>query len=76
MSIPQEIAVGTYFYAWQGIRTTPIFLLADGKVSWLILLSLVSLLSGGPEQPENTCSLSLRLNRSGMRKPKKDKHQH
>ena len=35
-------------------KTTSVFLPADGEVSWLLLPSLVSLLSGGIVQPENT----------------------
>ena len=30
-----------------GTKTTPVFLPADGEASWLLLASLVSLLSGG-----------------------------
>ena len=37
-----------------GTKTTPVFLLPDGEASWLLLPSLVSLLSGGTVQPENT----------------------
>ena len=36
-----------------GTKTTPVFLPADGETSWLLLPSSVSLLSGGPVQPEN-----------------------
>ena len=35
-------------------KTTPVFLTADGEASWLLLPSLVSLLLGSTEQPENT----------------------
>ena len=35
-------------------KTTLVSLLADGKASWLLLPSSVSLLSGGTVQPENT----------------------
>ena len=38
------------------IKTIPVFLLADGEVSWSLLLSSVSLLLGGTVQPENTHS--------------------
>ena len=34
-----------------GTKTTPVFLTADGEASWLLLPSLVSLLSGGTVQP-------------------------
>ena len=33
-----------------GTKTTPVFLPADGEASWLLLSSLVSLLSGGTVQ--------------------------
>ena len=39
-----------------GTKTTPVFLPADGEVSWLLLPSSVSLLSGGTLQPENNYS--------------------
>ena len=45
----------------RGTKTTPVFLLADGEASWLLLLSLVSLLSGGTVQPENTYSRILKV---------------
>ena len=44
-----------------GTRTTPIFLLAYGEASWLLLPSSVSLVSGGTVQPENTNSCILKL---------------
>ena len=44
-----------------GTKTIPVFLPADGEASWSLLLSLVSLLSGGTMQPENTYSCILRL---------------
>ena len=43
------------------MKTTPIFLPADGEASWLLLPSLVSLLSGGTVQPENTYSSILKV---------------
>ena len=42
-------------------KTTPAFLPADGEVSWSLLPSLVSLLSGGKMQPENTYSRILKV---------------
>ena len=39
-----------------GIKTTLVFLPADGEASWSLLPSSVSLLSGGTAQPENTYS--------------------
>ena len=44
-----------------GTKTTPVFLPADGEAFWLLLLSLVSLLSGGTVQPENTYSRILKV---------------
>ena len=44
-----------------GTKTTPIFLPADEKTSWLLLPSSVSLLSGGIVQPENTYSCILKV---------------
>ena len=35
----------------EGTKTTPVFLPADEEASWLLLPSLVSLLSGGTVQP-------------------------
>ena len=45
----------------QGITTTSVFLTADGEASWLLLPSLVSLLSGGLVQPEKTYSHILKV---------------
>ena len=45
----------------KGTKTTPIFLSADGEASWSLLPSLVSLLSGGTVQPENTYSCILKV---------------
>ena len=39
-----------------GTKTTPVLLPADGEASWSLLPSLVSLLSGGTVEPENTYS--------------------
>ena len=58
-----------------GTKTTPVFLPADGEASWLLLPSLVSLLSDGKVQPENTYSC-IQGDSSGLRKSKNDKHQH
>ena len=44
-----------------GIKTTPVFLLVDGESSWMLRPSLVSLLSGGTVQPENTYSCILKV---------------
>ena len=53
----------------------PVFLPADEETSWWLLPSWVSLLWGGTVQPENTYTV-IQDDRSGLRKPKKDKHQH
>ena len=37
-----------------GTKTTPVFLPADGEVSWLLIPGSVSLLSDSTVQPENT----------------------
>ena len=39
-----EIAVGTHFHGRHGTKTSLLFLTTNGKVSWLLLLSLFSLL--------------------------------
>ena len=69
------MAARTHFYARHDTKTTSIFLPADGEASWSLLSSSVSLLSGGTVQPENTF-LYLHGDRSGLRKPKKDKCQY
>ena len=54
ISTPLEIAVGTHFHVWHDTNTILVFLSIDGEGSWFLLQSLVSLLSGGTVQPENT----------------------
>ena len=44
-----------------GTKTNPIFLPADEEGSWLLLPSVVSLLSGGTMQPENTYFCILKM---------------
>ena len=56
ISAPQEIAVRTNFHAWHGTEITPVFLIADREASWLLLPSLVSLVSGHTVQPKKTYS--------------------
>ena len=58
-----------------GTKTTPV-LAADGKASWLLLPSLVSLLFGGTVQPENTYSRILKGQTRSEKAKQKDKHQH
>ena len=43
-----------------GTKTTQVFLPTDGEASWLLLSSLVSLLSGGTVQPQNILAQSYR----------------
>ena len=57
-------------------KTAPVFLAADREAHWSLLPSLVSLLPYGTVQPENTYSCILKVTTSGLRKPKKDKHQY
>ena len=45
----------------RGTKTTLVFLPADGEASWSLLSSLVSLLSGGTGQPENSNSCILKV---------------
>ena len=59
-----------------GTKTTPAFLLADGEASWLLIQSLVFLLSDGTVQPENTYSRILKVTGQVWESQKKDKHQH
>ena len=44
-----------------GTKTTLVFLSADEEASWSLLPSLVSVLSGGTVQPENTYSRILKV---------------
>ena len=44
-----------------GTKTTQVFLPADGEAPWSLIPSLVSLLSGGKVQPENTYSHILKV---------------
>ena len=59
-----------------GTKTNPVFLPVDGEASWSLLPSLVSLLSGGTVQPENTYSRILKVTGQFWESQKKDKHQH
>ena len=61
ISAPPEIAVGTHFHVRHGTKTISAFLTADGEASWLLLPILVSILSGGTVQPENTYSCILKV---------------
>ena len=44
-----------------GTKTTPVFLPADGEASWVLLPSLVSLLSDSTVKLENTYSHILKV---------------
>ena len=50
---PTEIAVETHFYMGHGNETISVFLPAYGKASYLVLSTLVSLISDGTVQSEN-----------------------
>ena len=58
-----------------GTKTNLVFLTADGEASWLLLLSSVSLLSGGTVQPGNTYSCILKVIGQVCESEKKFKHQ-
>ena len=60
----------------QGTKTTSVFLPADGETSWSLIPSLVSILSRGTVQPENTCSSILKVTGQVWESQKKDKYQH
>ena len=68
ISTALEIVVGTYFHAWHGAKTVPVFLPADGGASWFLLSTSV--------QPENTNAFILKVTGQVWKKPKKDEHQH
>ena len=55
------MAVGSLFQAWHGTKTILVLLSSDGEASWLLLPSLVSLLSGGIVKPEHTYSSILKV---------------
>ena len=61
ISTPPEIAVVTLFHAQHGTKATSVFLVTNGEVSWLLLPSSVSLLSGSTVQPENTYCCILKV---------------
>ena len=61
ISTPVEIAVETHFHVRHGTIATLVFLPADEEASWLLLPSLVFLLSSGTIQPENTYSCILKV---------------
>ena len=57
----RERAVWTYLHARHGTKTTPVFLPDNGEASWSLFPSLISLLSGGTVQLENTYSCILKV---------------
>ena len=59
-----------------GTKSTPVFLPADGEVSWSLLLSSVSLLLDGKVQPESTYSSNLKVTGLVLESQKMDKHQY
>ena len=58
--MPWNMAVGAHFHVQHGTKTILLILPADGETSWLLLQSLVSLLSGSSVQPEHTILASSR----------------
>ena len=58
-----------------GTKNTAVFLPADGEASWLLLPSLVSLLSGGTVLPENTYSCILKVTGLVWETQKNDNYQ-
>ena len=54
ISKPPEMVVTKHFHDKHATKTTPVFLPADGEASWLLLPSLVTLLSGSTMQQKNT----------------------
>ena len=61
ISTTPKVDVGTQFHARHGTKILLVFLLADGKGSCLLLPCLISLLSGGTAQSENTYSSLLKV---------------
>ena len=53
ISTPLEIALGTHFDVQHATKATSVLLPVDGEASWLLLPSLVLLLSGNTVQPGN-----------------------
>ena len=77
ISTPPEIAVGTHFHTQNGTtKTTLVVLPAEEEASWSLFPSFISLLSGVTGQQERAITVLYQGNRSGLRKPKKDKHQY
>ena len=58
---PPEKALGAHFHAQHGVRIISVFLPADGEASWSLFPNLVSILTGGTMQPENTNSCILKV---------------
>ena len=54
-----------------GTKTTSVFLPANGEASWSLLPNLVSSLSGGTVQPENTYSRILKVTGQAWENQKK-----
>ena len=75
ISTPQEIAVGTHFHARHGTKTTHIF--SYWCRSLLVATSNFGLLTIRPQSATRKhLFLYPQGDRPGLRKPKKDKHQH
>ena len=56
-----QIATETHFHVQHGIKTTLVFLTAEGEASWLLLPSFISLLSGGTVKSESIYSCILKV---------------
>ena len=50
ISTPLEIVVGTHFHVLHDTKADKLLLPADREASWLVLLSLISLLLGNTVQ--------------------------
>ena len=75
MSIPLEIDAGTHFHVRHGTQSILVFLPADGEASWsLFPISLLTIRHHSATRKD--LFLYPQGDRSGLRKPKKDKHQH
>ena len=75
ISTAPEIAVGRHFHTWSGTRGTPLFLPAVEET--LLAISMFSLLTiKRHSATRKQLFLYPEGDRSGLRNPKKDKHQH
>ena len=75
ISTSLEIAARSHFYAQHGTKTTPVFLPDGGKASRSLLPSSISLCIRWHNATRKHLFRYSQGDRSGLRKPKKDKHQ-